>query len=205
MLDDEFMNAQAESDINIKDKLKDLKEAEEKLNKFESDFKAEMDKNHKDYEQVLTSYKDMYSDPFKRHDENHNPFDSDEEREIKHNLKKQEGANNINNLWLYEDKNLEKLRIGQDNKISKKFLDWELLKRGVVPEKFRQNIQKVTLDQYRPEQLYADNLISKNDHEDPLLRNNVKYEKGRNASINYGTKQFIEDYLGKGKKFQIIN
>jgi len=194
-LDFDYIMKRAENDVNIKDKLKDMKEAESNLNEFEGKFKADMDKNHKDYQDILTSYRDMYSDPFKRHDEKNNPFDSDEEQEIKHNLKQQENTNGIDNLWLYEDKNLEKLRRTQDTKISKKYLDWELLKRGIVPEKYKTKPE--SLEDNRYDQVYVNNLISKDNKDVGFLQDNTKYSHGRNVNVNYGTKNFIEDYLGK--------
>ena len=94
------------------------------------------------------------------------------------------------------------LRIAKYLKISKKYLEWELLKRGVVSQKYKQKYlaeqpanQRKQLEDMKPENVHVNNLFSDNDKRNVIM-NTTRERIGRNVNVNYGTTRFIEDYLG---------
>jgi hypothetical protein len=142
---------------------------------------------------VIDGYKDIFSDPFKRHDKEYNPIDSDEEAEIRNNIHKQEKESKMNHLWLYEDDKLDELRKIKDKKITNKYIEWQLLKRGVVPEKKKNQESKKGFTFYND---ILEDMIA----EEPQisLESENKDLSGRNNSNKFGPSEFIEKYLGKG-------
>jgi len=142
---------------------------------------------------VIDGYKDIFSDPFKRRDKEYNPFDTDEEAEIRNNIQNQEKESKLNHLWLYEDDKLDELRKIKDKKISKKYIEWQLLKRGVVPEKKKNQEPKKGFTFYND---ILEDMIA----EEPQITLEQENQdiSGRNNSNKFGPSEFIEKYLGKG-------
>jgi hypothetical protein len=175
----------AKKDAAIIQKRKQLIEAEGKLNAFEKEWSAKLDNKHKEYNEILNAYKDLYTDPFKKHDKN-NPFEEEDEEEIKRNLIKQEKETGIDNTWLFEDDKIEELRKFREQRLTKTYLDYELLKKGIRPEKVLKKTNYL--------QPIVDDFFSENTE----MRLISESEKGSGRMKEMLTgKKFIEKYMGK--------
>ena len=89
---------------------------------------------------------------------------------------------------------MEELRKIKDKKISKKYLDWQLLKRGVIPEKKREKNVDVAFPPYEET---LDEFIGK----DPEFREETildESSRGRENNKSFGPGEFVKKYLGKG-------
>lgn len=203
-LDFEYLKQKGQSNLHFIQKKNEIEEARKKLNEFELKFKDKIvtnhltqDKSHEDYNTVIEGYKDIFSDPYKRHDKEYNPFDSDEEMLIKQNIQKQEKESKLNHLWLYDDAKLEELRKMKDKKITKKYLDWQLLKRGIIPKK-KTNLPKkeneFTFYQEVLDDMFSQEGEIKVDSDLDVMSN------GRNHSKTFGPGEFVQKYLGRGIK-----
>jgi hypothetical protein len=175
---------QAKNDAKIINKRRELEEAERNLNQFEKEWRDKMDKKHSEHNNILTAYKDLFADPFKKHDK-YNPFEDDEEDEVRQRIIRQEKLLGIDNSWLFEDDKIDKLRRSKENRLTKKYLDHELLKRGLVPENvLRSDFLQPTIDD-----MYSDNTEIK-------MTPEISDDKGR-ITKQIDKKYFIEKYLGK--------
>ncbi len=175
----------AKRDAAVIQKKKQLVEAENKLNEFEKEWAAKLDNKHQEYNEILNAYKDLYTDPYKKHDKN-NPLEEEDEEEIKRNLRKQEKENGVDNTWLFEDDKIEELRKYREQRLTKTYLEYELLKKGIRPEKV---LKKTNYLQPIVEDFFADNTEMR-------LIPESGPASGRTKQPLTGNK-FIEKYLGK--------
>jgi len=194
----------AKNDSIIIGKEEEIKQAEKKIFNYESELDKKLDLKQKELIDVIAAYRDLYSDPFKKHDSN-NPFSTEEEERLKFSIKKLEENTGINNYWILEEDKLNELRKIKDKRITKKFLDWQLLKKGVVPENVLKSLKETNENQNSPASVLAKQI--KNNFSDKekmelafntLKYNSDDYNPGRinNTKIS-DKKAFIETYLGK--------
>ena len=195
-MDEDFMLKRAKLDQNILNKRESMIQSEEDLNAFEENIYDALDKNAKlkEYENVRAAFKELYTDPFQKHDEN-NPMTQEEEEEMHWRIKKAKEANQneIDNAWLMEDKNLEKLRRARDKRIVKTYTEAQLLKKGVDVANLNKKNTSINVDYVN---LLAESLFTKTADFEP---SNTVHSTSRNFSP-VGTKEYIEalidpDYL----------
>lgn len=192
--DSELLVQNAKNNADLIEKKNNIKQAEEKLIDFEKTWSKNLDSKHAEYDNVLNAYKDFYTDPFKKHDR-YNPLTKLEEDEIKHRIQEQQKQGNIDNTWLLESSKIEKLRKNREERVTKKYLEWELLRKGVVPESTLEKIKDV--ETYNNplnslvDSFFSDKITSRIEH--PL--NNPKNKKGRINKL-LDSKGFIEKYIG---------
>lgn len=86
------------------------------------------------------------------------------------------------------------MRRVKDKKITNKYLDWQLLKRGVIPEKKKKIPNENEFTFYQD---VLDDMFSK----DLEIKVDSDYEasnSGRNHDKKFGPGEFVQKYLGKG-------
>jgi hypothetical protein len=201
--DEDFMMKRANIDGNILNKREEVLQAEKKLKDFEENFYKNLSQNEKlnEYSTVREAFKDLYSDPFKKHDRN-NPMSPEEEEEAKYRMK----LNGEDNSWLFEDENLEKMRISRDKRILKKYTEGQMIKKGLLNEEFIDNEDQISHTQfnktssvvYDPKYELVKPITdsyfnSSNDYES--LNKNTKSLSGRKLTP-LSSNEFIENYLG---------
>lgn len=174
-------------------KKREFENSKRRLKEYEDQFYSKIDKNQEDYKTLINSYRDVFTDPFKKHDDDYNPFDKDEEAEINFNIKKQEHENKINHLWLYEDETIDKLRKIKDKKNAKKYLEWQLLNKGLAPEK-----QEKLVDSFSSQHKKSIEVFFSENPEFMIESDNSI--PGRSQNLSFGPSDFIEKYNGKGTK-----
>jgi len=200
----------ASKDSVIIGKEDEIKQAEHKILEFESQLDEKLNTKQREINEVITAYRDLYSDPFKKHDLN-NPFSKEEEERLKFSLKKLEEKTGVSNYWILEEDKLDELRKIKDKRITKTYLDWQLLKKGVVPESvlksFADNDSRKStsnsssgIAQLLQKEINS-NFSEKEKFELSFTQNN---RNNKNTSIGRITpesitdkKAFIEAYLGK--------
>ena len=192
----------AKNDQVIIGKEEEIKIAEKKILDFESNLDEKLDKKQKEIKEVIEAYKDLYSDPFKKHNKN-NPLSKEEEEKIKYGLKRLEKETGVNNYWILEEDKLDELRKIKDKRMTKTYLDWQLLKKGILPEDVlkRNNSENKNL----LEQTVNENFSEKEKFELKIsgVGNNSSdnlsdYKSGKlTISEIKDKKNFIENYLGK--------
>ncbi len=195
----------AKKDAIIIGKEEEIKSAEQKILNFESSLDEKLSEKEKELKQVIAAYRDLYSDPFKKHDSN-NPLSKEEEERLKYSIKKLEENTGVNNYWILEEDRLDELRKIKDKRMTKTYLDWQLLKKGVIPNNVLKSFSESDDNKFN-----AKNVVDKNvqtnfsDKEkfelsfDTINKNVVlKNETGRISMHKISDKKkFIESYLGK--------
>jgi hypothetical protein len=195
----------AKKDSIIIGKEDEIKLAEQKIFEFESKLDEKLDAKQKEIKEVIAAYRDLYSDPFKKHDIN-NPFSKEEEQRLKFSLKKLEEKTGVSNYWILEEDKLDELRKIKDKRMTKTYLDWQLLKKGVVPGNVMKSLSdtKSTSVTSQLQKEINSNFSQKENVE--LAFNLNKSNFATNNNNNQGRitpqsisdkKAFIESYLGK--------
>jgi hypothetical protein len=174
----------AKFDGNIIDKREELIKAENKLIEFEQNFHKNLDENEnlKEFNNVRDAFKDLYSDPFKKHDQT-NPFTEEDDEEIKFRLRQE-------NSWLMEDDNIEKLRKSRDKRILKKYTEAQLIKKGILSKD--SYVDSNNKDpKYNCIKHLTDSYFSKNNEFIPNSNNESYSYPGRRLNP-IGSSEFIE-------------
>lgn len=190
----------AKKDSILIGKEDEIKEAEQKIIEFESKLDEKLDAKQKEIKEVIAAYRDLYSDPFKKHDVN-NPFSKEEEERLKFSLKKLEEKTGVSNYWILEEDKLDELRKIKDKRMTKTYLDWQLLKKGVVPESVLKNLSEnksISVASQLQREIESNfNQKEKMDLAFNLNKNN-NYSSGKiDPESITDKKAFIESYLGK--------
>lgn len=202
----------AKKDAVVIGKEEEIKIAEQKILEFESHLDEKLDAKQKEIKEVIAAYRDLYSDPFKKHDAN-NPFSKEEEERLRFSLKKLEENTGVSNHWILEEDKLDELRKIKDKRVTKTYLDWQLLKKGVVPQsvlnsladnsssakaqsasaQLQNEVNSHFSETEKVELAFNHNLNNNN-----LSNNNNNNIPGRITPESISDKKaFIESYLGK--------
>lgn len=215
-MDIERLIENSKKDSILLGKEEEIKSVQNKIFNFESSLDQKLDKKQKEIKEVISAYRDLYSDPFKKHDAR-NPLSFEEEEKIKFGLKKMQKETGVNNLWILEEDKLDELRKIKDKRMTKTYLDWQLLKKGIIPENVLRNSYSNNSNVLTTGEIMSKNIDSNFSEKEkfelkiPLNANNESYSilnKNEN-SYDYNKpgrlsqeeisdkKKFMENYLGK--------
>lgn len=194
-VDEDLLHSRAKLESNIINRRSELIESEKKLKDFLQTFYDNLDSNekHKEFETVREAFKDLYADPFKKHDQN-NPFTQEEEEEIKYRAK----LSGLDNTWLFEDDKIEKMRKIRDKRITKKYTEAEFLKRGIISEEFFRTEKEATKyeEKYAMIKDLSNSYFNSTENFELSNENDYTGKAGRRMKP-IGTKEFIEKNLGR--------
>jgi hypothetical protein len=195
-VDEDLLYSKAKLESNIINRKSELIESEKKLKEFLTKFYDNLDSNekHKEFETVRDAFKDLYSDPFKKHDHN-NPFTAEEEEEIKYRAK----LSGRDNTWLFEDDKIEKMRKSRDKRITKKYTEAEFLKRGIISEEFfrkDRELENKSEEKYTMIKDFSNSYFNSSENVDLYYDNDYTGKSGRRLK-RIGTKEFIEKNLSR--------
>lgn len=193
----------AKKDSVLLGKQDEIKVAEKKIIDFESQLDEKLDKKQREMKKVIEAYKDLYSDPFKKHDAN-NPFSKEEEEKLKYSLMKLEKEKGVSNYWILEEDKLDELRKIKDKRMIKTYLDWQLLRKGVIPEDvlnhYEENSKTALTNKNVINEYVGQNFSDKEKFELKVTNAETEayYKGGRLTEKNiFDKKEFIENHLGK--------
>ena len=193
-VDEDLLYENAKSESKIINRRSELIDSEKKLKDFLQNFYDNLDSNekHKEFESVREAFKDLYADPFKKHDRN-NPLTAEEEDEVKYRAK----LSGEDTTWLLEDDKIEKMRKIRDKRITKKYTEAEFLKRGIISEELyrRESDPQKVDEKYSTIKAHSDAYFNSTENYDLISDNNYSGNNGRKLKP-IGTKEFIEKHVG---------